>query len=89
MIRKRITFYGRVQGVGFRYHAQHAADALGLTGWVCNEYDGSVTMEIQGNEAMIDRIIQMLYNNIYINIHSMDSKTLPIIENERTFCVRY
>ena len=89
MIRKRITFYGRVQGVGFRYHAQHTADALGLTGWVCNEYDGSVTMEIQGNEAMIDRIIQMLDNDIYINIHSMDSKTLPIIENERTFCVRY
>ena len=52
-IRKRMVFQGRVQGVGFRWHARHAALALGLTGWVKNEYDGSVTMEIQGSEAGI------------------------------------
>lgn len=40
MQRRQIRFYGRVQGVGFRYHAKHAAAALGLTGWVRNEYDG-------------------------------------------------
>lgn len=28
MIRKQIAFYGRVQGVGFRYTAKHAADSL-------------------------------------------------------------
>lgn len=89
MIRKHITFYGRVQGVGFRYHAQHAAAALGLTGWVRNEYDGSVTMELQGDEAQIDRMIQMLENDMYIDIHSMNSKTLPIDESERAFYVRY
>ena len=48
MIRKRIVFSGWVQGVGFRYRARHAAELLGATGWVRNEYDGSVTMEIQG-----------------------------------------
>ena len=47
MQRRQIRFYGRVQGVGFRYHAKHAAAALGLTGWVRNEYDGSVMMEVQ------------------------------------------
>ena len=50
MIRKHIRFWGRVQGVGFRYRAYHAANAVGATGWVRNEYDGSVTMEIQGTE---------------------------------------
>ena len=54
-VRKRITFYGWVQGVGFRYRAVHAANAVGATGRVRNEYDGSVTMEIQGTEDMIDR----------------------------------
>ena len=88
-VREQIVFTGRVQGVGFRYKLSYLADAFRVTGWVKNEYDGSVTMEIQGNEAMIDRIIQMLDNDMYIDIHSMDSKTLPIIENERTFCVRY
>lgn len=33
-IRKHIIFYGRVQGVGFRYYAVQKANQLGLTGWV-------------------------------------------------------
>ena len=44
MIRKHILFYGRVQGVGFRYHATYKASLLGLTGWVRNLEDGSVEM---------------------------------------------
>ena len=47
MIRRRYQVYGRVQGVGFRYTVTQAANALGLTGWVCNERDGSVTTELQ------------------------------------------
>ena len=54
MTRKHIVFYGWVQGVGFRYRARHAADLYGCTGWVRNEYDGSVSMEIQGEEENID-----------------------------------
>ena len=57
ILRKRIVFYGQVQGVGFRYRARHAADLYGCTGWVRNEYDGSVTMEIQGTEGQIDQVI--------------------------------
>ena len=49
IIRKRVVFYGRVQGVGFRYTAQFAAQSAGTTGWVRNEYNGSVVMEIQGS----------------------------------------
>lgn len=60
MIRKRIVFHGWVQGVGFRYRARHAAEHLGATGWVRNEYDGSVTMEIQGTEMFINNREQIL-----------------------------
>ena len=45
-IRKHIIFYGRVQGVGFRYYAVQKANQLGLTGWVKNLYDGSVEMKV-------------------------------------------
>ena len=55
MIRRRIVFTGQVQGVGFRYRARHAADLYGCTGWVRNEYDGSVSLEIQGEEENIDK----------------------------------
>ena len=47
IVRRHITFYGWVQGVGFRYRARHAAELYGCTGWVRAEWDSSVTMEIQ------------------------------------------
>ena len=47
-IRRRWRFTGTVQGVGFRYYARAAALHLGLTGWVANNWDGSVTLEAQG-----------------------------------------
>ena len=89
MIRKRIIFYGRVQGVGFRYRARHAAEALRLTGWVRNEDDGTVMMEVQGSEGLIDRMIQTLQRDSYIEIVGMDSKNLPLEEEERSFHVAY
>lgn len=89
MQRKQIRFYGRVQGVGFRYHAKHAADALGLTGWVRNEYDGSVMMEVQGDEGLIDRMLQTLNRDMYIDIQRMEVKLLEIDDEERSFRVAY
>ena len=83
-IRKRMVFQGRVQGVGFRWHARQAALALGLTGWVRNEWDGSVVMEIQGEESAIDRVILEIENGRYVWIENMDVKTVPVRE-ERGF----
>ena len=83
MIRKRIVFYGWVQGVGFRYRALHAADLIGATGWVRNEFDGSVTMEIQGTEEQIDDVIRAIERGRYVRIENMDSKTIPVDPDER------
>ena len=87
-IRKRMVFQGRVQGVGFRWHARQAALALGLTGWVRNEYNGSVTMEIQGSEAGIDRLIQELQAGRYIDIQDIRMSKIPTDPEERDFRVR-
>ena len=65
-IRKRLIFHGRVQGVGFRYTARHLADSLGLTGWVRNEYDGTVHMEVQGRKAMIYKLLTGLMKKIFL-----------------------
>lgn len=40
----RCSVTGRVQGVFFRQGAKDEADRLGITGWVRNEEDGSVTV---------------------------------------------
>ncbi len=84
MIRRRITFYGSVQGVGFRWRARHAADLYSCTGWCRNEWDGSVLMEIQGSEEDIDRVILAIEQGPWIRIENMDAETLPVKE-ERGF----
>ena len=88
IVRKSIKFYGWVQGVGFRYRARHAADLYGCTGWVKNEYDGSVSMEIQGEESQIDQVIISIEKGHLVRIQNMEVKTLPIVEDERGFRVR-
>ena len=85
LIRKHITFHGSVQGVGFRYRARHAASIYGCTGWCRNEWDGSVTMEIQGEEENIDRVLLSVEAGRYIWIENMDVKTIPVLESERSF----
>lgn len=85
--RKHIIFYGSVQGVGFRWRARHAADLHGCTGWVHNKWDGTVEMEIQGEEEQIDRVIQSVNSGRYVFIERMDVKTIPV-EEERSFRTR-
>ena len=86
-VRKRLVFYGRVQGVGFRYTAKYLAKSLGLTGWVMNEYDGTVVMEIQGREPMIHKLLEGLNRNGFISIDWIDSKDIPTVD-ESCFYVR-
>ena len=89
IIRKKIIVYGSVQGVGFRYRARHAADAFGVTGWVRNEADGSVAMELQGTEAQIDQMFQSIERGTYVRIENMDAKTIPVEEAEYSFKIRW
>ena len=88
MTRKQIVFSGSVQGVGFRYRARHAADLYGCTGWVRNEWDGSVTMEIQGEEEAIDRVILAIDAGRYVEILNMAVRTVEVDPDERSFRVR-
>lgn len=83
MIRKHIVFYGRVQGVGFRYRARHAAVSLGLTGWVKNEWDDSVTMEVQGEERDIRKMVEMIAGGTFIFIERTVEKEIPVAEESR------
>lgn len=86
-IRKRIRFYGRVQGVGFRYRAKYLAQSLGLVGWGKNEWDGTVSMEIQGREAQIDRLLRGINQGQFIQIDWIDTEEIPT-EQESGFRVR-
>ena len=84
-IRKRIVFHGGVQGVGFRWRAMNAAAMAGVSGWVRNEYDGSVTMEIQGSEEQIAQVISFIEQGRYVRISSRKEKEIPCDPDEHGF----
>lgn len=86
-VRKHIVFHGRVQGVGFRYTAKYLANSLNLVGWVQNEWDGIVTMEVQGREWLINELLKGLNRNQFITIDWIDTEEIPL-EDEKKFWVR-
>jgi acylphosphatase len=54
----RVT--GRVHGVGYRYFVFREATALGLTGWVANESDGSVRCVAEGRREDLEALLERL-----------------------------
>ena len=88
IIRKHMKISGRVQGVGFRFRASHVARELGITGWVRNEWDGTVELEVQGTQEQIHRLLTMINQGSYINIEGIDTKEIPLEQNEYGFHVR-
>lgn len=57
-VKFRVT--GRVQGVWFRAWTQERAMALGLSGWIRNEDDGSVSGIVGGPEAAVEKMLAAL-----------------------------
>ncbi|MBR3298544.1 MAG: acylphosphatase [Clostridia bacterium] len=87
-VRKHIVFTGSVQGVGFRWRAAGAANMHHCTGWVKNEWDGSVSMEIQGFEEDINKVIFAIEHGTYIWIEKMQVKSIPVVEYDSGFRTR-
>lgn len=89
MIRKYIVCTGRVQGVGFRYHAVDVAMECHVTGWVRNMYNGGVEMEVQGRESNVDMFIQTLDKGTsWIRIDYMAVSNSIVIPDETGFRIR-
>lgn len=50
---RKYLISGRVQGVGFRFFADHWATQLGLSGYVKNRWDGTVEAYAIGDAAAL------------------------------------
>ena len=57
MKRVKITVFGHVQGVYYRYFAKIEATKLGLTGWAKNKDDGSVYLVVEGQSGAVASFI--------------------------------
>ncbi|WP_428234901.1 acylphosphatase [Gracilimonas sp.] len=57
-MKKHIFLSGRVQGVGFRHFTKTKARSLGVKGWVRNLPDGRVEAVFEGDEKLVDQLIE-------------------------------
>ena len=88
-VRKAGRAVGRVQGVGFRFFVQSNAQGLGITGWVKNMSDGSVTMELQGESTVIAELVARIKKGRNrIKVTKFELNDLPVVEGENEFAIR-
>jgi acylphosphatase len=55
-----VRVFGRVQRGGYRRFVLDSAQELDLSGYVRNEKDGTVTVFVQGDDAVVEKFIEML-----------------------------
>ena len=86
----RIRLTGRVQMVGFRWFARQWAEDLQLTGWVRNNRDGSVEIEVEGKQKRIDEFFEeMRKGPKQATVDSASPEPLPFENRFRSFEIRY
>lgn len=89
-VRKAVNVSGRVQGVGFRFFVQQTAVNMNVSGWVKNESDGSVSMEIQAEPQILERLIEKIKKgNGYSRVLEMKSEDLEVVKGEKKFVITY
>lgn len=80
---------GRVQGVSFRIWTRAQAQRLGLTGWVRNEDDGSVTALIAGPEGAIATMLKQFWHGpVGASVSSVETQSAPPGEIPSEFLIK-
>lgn len=89
MERFLIKVCGRVQGVGFRYFVQSTASTYNITGLVKNCDDGTVRIEVQGEDKVINEFLSKIRKgNRFVSVEEMAIKKISIVDNERSFKIK-
>ena len=89
MKRFRGIVSGRVQGVGYRASAAHEARRLGVQGWVRNRPDGTVEVEAQGDETVLESFLVYLRQGPPgARVRFVDVEWLPALSDLGSFEIR-
>jgi acylphosphatase len=81
---------GRVQGVAYRASLQREAAALALAGWVRNRPDGSVEFLLQGDSALVQRVLDWARNGPALaNVTGLDAVDTTADPGLKDFKVYY
>ncbi|MBN1354571.1 MAG: acylphosphatase [Candidatus Omnitrophica bacterium] len=84
-----IKYYGMVQGVGFRWTAERAANSLGLSGWVRNCKDGTVEVVCEGDEKNITSFLKRINETMGAYIKSVNIEWQEATGEFDSFNIRF
>ena len=88
--RYKAVITGSVQGVGFRIFACQKAEELGITGLVKNMADGTVYLEMQGEDSILTKFVDTLKKgNFIIKVESFNAKEISSVDEEKAFIIKY
>lgn len=89
-VRRRISFSGRVQGVGFRATCQSLARGFEVAGYVRNLPDGRVELVAEGEGSEIDAFLTTIQREMARYIANMTTIPEPPGDDPLIgFSVRY
>jgi len=84
-----IQVFGRVQRVGFRFNTKRKADKFNLAGFVRNEPDGSVIIEIEGSEEPLEKFTNWVRKGpMFANVKRIEKKTGKV-KGFKEFKIKY
>jgi acylphosphatase len=58
----RVIVAGKVQGVFFRASVKKVADIIGVKGFVRNEHNGTVFVEAEGEDEMVNKLVDYCHH---------------------------
>jgi len=88
--RRRITYEGRVQGVGFRMTARRLSSSYPITGYVRNQADGRVEMVVEGEPETLSSYLLAVHREFGDMIRDIHEEPEPAEgESLAGFTIRY
>ncbi|MDK2974272.1 MAG: acylphosphatase [Methanofollis sp.] len=74
----RVRVAGKVQHVGFRACTRKIATTLGIGGTVRNLRNGTVEIDVTGDDAVLEKFVAMIYNCPRAAIWELEIENLPL-----------
>jgi acylphosphatase len=87
IVNLRVAVSGKVQGVFFRAGVKKVADIIGVKGFVKNEHNGSVSVEAEGEEEMVYKLIDYCHHGPDNAVVEKVSVTLGVVVGYDAFDV--
>ncbi|QDT05889.1 Acylphosphatase [Rubripirellula lacrimiformis] len=88
-IRHVVCFTGHVQGVGFRMTAVQSAAGLDVHGFVRNEIDGSVMLDVEGSAADLKELVHRIRQEMSQKLDNISTDVRPPKQYSGGLVIRY